>query len=163
FAFDGSLDPATSNPFNVFPGATALTFEQDPSNVAATSIVYPAIVVDVLDFAGANFTAGASQVTLQMIGGPSGGSMSGTTFASTGATIGGTTTVTSINGVATFSDIMLTVAGKYTLKVTDGSLVNATSNALTITPLLTKIPDPLNPGVLLNPQILVSSSTASTL
>jgi hypothetical protein len=71
--------------------------------------------------------------------------------------------VTTVDGIATFNDIILTVAGKYTFTVSDGALTKATSKAFTITPRLIPDPDPNHPGMLLSPKFTVANSTASTL
>jgi hypothetical protein len=71
--------------------------------------------------------------------------------------------VTTVDGIATFDDIVLTIAGKYTFTVSDGALKTATSRSFTITPRLIPDPDPDHPGMLLNPEFTVSNSTASTL
>ena len=39
-----------------------------------------------------------------------------------------------VNGVATFSNLVLNTAGTYTLKATDGALTGATSGNLTVSP-----------------------------
>ena len=51
-----------------------------------------------------------------------------------GATLGGTTTVAAVNGVATFSDLFITTPGtNFTLHASDGTDVPATSAAFSIT------------------------------
>ena len=45
---------------------------------------------------------------------------------------GSTTSVTAVNGVATFSNLVLNTAGSYTLSASDGSLTNGTSAAITV-------------------------------
>jgi len=53
----------------------------------------------------------------------------------TGATLGGTLSVTASQGVATFSGLTLTTAASgYTLQVSSGGLSGATSGAITVTP-----------------------------
>jgi RHS repeat-associated protein len=51
---------------------------------------------------------------------------------STAAGVGGMTTVAAVNGVATFSDLVFTVAGSYTLTATSPALTSATSTPFTI-------------------------------
>src|SRR5207248_1415173 len=52
-ASDASLTSATSNSFNVTPGAAAkLVFGQQPSNTAAGSAITPAVTVQVQDASG---------------------------------------------------------------------------------------------------------------
>ncbi len=50
-----------------------------------------------------------------------------------GATLNGALTVAAVNGVATFSDLSLPVAGSYTLLATDSALSPATSGPFTVT------------------------------
>ena len=53
----------------------------------------------------------------------------------TGATLGGTLSVTASHGVATFSGLTLTKAASgYTLQVSSSGLSGATSSAITVTP-----------------------------
>ena len=52
-----------------------------------------------------------------------------------GGTFGGTLTMPVVNGVATFSGLMLDLAGVgYTFQVSSGSLLAATIDPLTVTP-----------------------------
>lgn len=101
--------------------ATALAIATQPvTTVAGTAVT---LTVDAVDAAGAivtNFT-GAIAVAL--------GSNSG------GTALGGTLTATAVNGVATFSNVVLTkAASAYTLVATAGSLASATSHAFGISP-----------------------------
>ena len=254
-ASDGVLTGATTSAFSVAPAAVALGFAQAPGNVAQGSVMFPSVVVDLLDSTGALAITNTTNVTLVMINGPTGGSMNGSTSLTvaavagvatfdnltfskqgtytllaydgdlvtetsvdfvvtapaaklafvtqpqttsmagitltafsvrvtdstgktvttdnsnvtlgivgpTGATIGGTTTVTTVHGVATFNDIVLTVAGSYTFTVTDASLATAKSSSILITPELTPILDPNNNQLLSNPMLIVESATTSTL
>jgi hypothetical protein len=56
-----------------------------------------------------------------------------TLVAGDGTPVGGTTSVSAVNGVATFTNLSMTLAGSYTLSVTDGSLSPATSHSFNIT------------------------------
>ena len=49
-----------------------------------------------------------------------------------GATIGGTTSATLSNGVATFSNVVLDKAGDYVLHVTSGNLIPGDSSTITV-------------------------------
>jgi uncharacterized repeat protein (TIGR01451 family) len=49
-----------------------------------------------------------------------------------GATLGGTTTIAAVNGVATFSNLTVNAPGTYTLTASDGTLPPAQSNTFTI-------------------------------
>jgi len=101
------------------PGtASQLVFSQQPTEILAGAVITPAITVSVEDYEGNVISGDNSEVTLSI--------------ASGNGTIGGTLTVTAVNGIATFSDVTLSASGDYTLKATDGSLASATSAAITV-------------------------------
>lgn len=102
------------------PTSTQLAFVQEPSTVTAGTPITPAITVDVEDINGNLVTTDDSTVTISVASGP--GSATGTL------------TVSAVNGVATFNDVVLDTAGTYTLEATDGSLTAATSSSFTINP-----------------------------
>src|SRR5262249_54772074 len=106
----------------VKPAAPAtLTFLTEPSNVTAGQAITPAVKVELLDQFGNVATNSSAAVTMALANNP------------TGATLGGTTTVHAIKGVATFSNLTVTVAGTgYTLKATEGAL-STTSTAFNVT------------------------------
>jgi hypothetical protein len=80
------------------------------------------VVVAVVD-AGGNTVPDSNQlVTLSINSGPG------------GAVLSGHTTVRSVNGVATFTDLTLNEAGSYTLKATGGKLDPDYSNSFNVTP-----------------------------
>jgi len=118
-----AITPATSNAFNIVPGAAAtIAFTQQPVDATAGTANPGAsaagIVVSVTD-GSSNPVAGAS-VSLVVNSGP------------------GTLTVTSsqttdAGGNATFGDAVLTVAGTYTLTAADGAL-SVNSNSFAISP-----------------------------
>jgi hypothetical protein len=54
-------------------------------------------------------------------------------IASGAGTLGGTTTVASVGGVATFTDLRITGVGTFTLVFTSSGLTQATSSAITVT------------------------------
>jgi large repetitive protein len=77
--------------------ATQLMFQQSPSTAVAGSILSPALTVAVED-ANGNVVAGdTSTVSMTITSGP--------------GTLGGTTSVAAVNGIATFSDLTLSAAG----------------------------------------------------
>jgi hypothetical protein len=120
-ASDGTLTSATSSSFSIGAGAAAkLAFAQQPSNAAAGATITPAVTVAVQDTNGNTVTTDTSTVTLTLSGG---------TFA------GGSSTVTTaaVNGVATFSGLVINAAGNYTLAASDGTLTVATSASFAIT------------------------------
>ena len=89
----------------------------------------PAIIAKVEDQFGNVVIAGTSSVTMSIVSAPSGG------------TLGGTTTVKVSKGVATFSKATLSVAGDYTLALTDATLAITTPVQFvqTVTPGITTI------------------------
>jgi uncharacterized repeat protein (TIGR03803 family) len=98
--------------FELLPTRTAqITVAQQPSAIQAGVTMLQPIVVDLELTGGQVNTADNSSVTLSIVSGPS------------GATLSGTTTVQASHGVATFSNLKLTHAGTYTLAASDGSLV----------------------------------------
>ncbi|HWE02781.1 MAG TPA: Ig-like domain repeat protein [Tepidisphaeraceae bacterium] len=125
-ATDGSLTAATTASFTIMaPPPQQLAFAQQPTGGAAESTIVPAITIDIED-AGGNIVAPAdaqfSNVVLSVAGGPA------------GATLGGATTVAEQAGVATFSDISISLPGTYALTASDGSLKTAVSHSFTIAP-----------------------------
>jgi uncharacterized delta-60 repeat protein len=96
-----------------------LTFAQQPTGAVAGGTIEP-VTVDVDNVTGSTIVSDNSQVTLSIASGPA------------GATLAGTTTVTAVNGVATFTGLSINTAGTYTLTATDGSDTAATSNSFTI-------------------------------
>jgi hypothetical protein len=113
---DPGYAPFTINPTNA---AAKLAFVQQPSNATAGATISPAVTVAVEDANGNPISGDTSTVTLTLSSG---------TFAN-GST---TATANAVNGVATFSNLVINTAGSYTLAASDGSLTGATSNAFTI-------------------------------
>jgi hypothetical protein len=75
------------------------------------------VTVDVVDALGNVVTNSTATVTISQSSGPS------------GATLGGTTTQTAVNGVATFNNLTLNTAGTYTLVAKSSGLTNAISSS----------------------------------
>ena len=110
-----------------------LAFLQQPSNGLIGATISPAVQVVVEDANGNPDTSASNPITLALVGG-------------TG--LGGTLTVTPQNGVATFSDLMVSAAGTgYTLLATSPSLTSATSTSFAVSASL--------PGPVLTPARLV--------
>jgi hypothetical protein len=96
--------------------ATQLGFVQEPSAATAGKPISPAVRVAIRNDQGGTVTGAANQVTLALAANPG------------GATLGGTTTVAAVNGVATFTDLTLDKAGAgYTLVASAANLASATS------------------------------------
>lgn len=121
-ATSGTLTSATSNTFNITSGtATKLVYAQQPTTTTAGSAINPAVTVQVQDASGNVVTTDSSTVSIAI---SSGGVLSG----------GSTLSVAAVNGVATFSNLVPTKSGSYTLSATDGSLTAATSSNFTVNP-----------------------------
>jgi autotransporter-associated beta strand protein len=122
-AADGALSNATTSAFNITPGsATQVVFGVQPSNTAAGATISPAVTVKVEDSLGNVVTTDSSNVTVAIGANPGSG------------TLGGTTTVAAVGGVATLGTLSINKAGVgYTLTAADGALTNATSSAFNVT------------------------------
>ncbi len=120
---DSQLTAAISDSFTISAGpASQLAFTQGPVSGSAGVAISPAVTVAVEDQYGNTVATDSSNVTMAIASGPS------------GATLGGTLTVAAVDGIATFSDLSLALAGNFTLQATDGSLTAVTSNKFTIVP-----------------------------
>src|SRR5205823_4352562 len=92
--------PVTSTTFDITPGtATQLAFIVQPSNTVAGATISPAVQVTALDPAGNPVPGFTGSVTVALGSNPG------------GSTLGGTTTVAAVNGVATFVDLSLNKTG----------------------------------------------------
>jgi hypothetical protein len=121
------LTGATSSPFAVSAaGARKLAFAVQPASTTAGAVITPAVQVAVQDSLGNLVTSSAASVTLAI--------SSGTGTA--GARLGGTTTVSAVNGVATFPTLSVDSAGSgYSLTASAAGLSGATSAAFAVSPL----------------------------
>jgi hypothetical protein len=140
-----------------------LKFKQGPSETEAGNDIKPPIVVEIDGQNGSVDSTGGDAsdfVTLTVTGG--------------GVTLGGTTTVQAVGGLATFSDISMPAAGTYTLTASSDPMTPVTSDILTID---ASTPSELNPTlprlrvpttavgggpININASITVTNSTAST-
>src|ERR1043166_5002197 len=119
------LTSVQSSSFNVSPGAAAsLQIQtQPPSTATAGSTFSSATVVRLLDAFGNLATNDSSTV------------VTAARSAGTGtALLGGTTAVTAVNGVATFSTLRYDKAEAITITFSSGSLTSATSSTVTVSP-----------------------------
>ncbi|MGH7526126.1 MAG: Ig-like domain-containing protein, partial [Gemmatimonadales bacterium] len=107
----------------VGPGAAAgLAFTVQPTNTATGAPISPAVRVEIRDQFGNAVTDATHGVTVALGTNPAGG------------TLGGTTTVPAVSGVATFSTLTVdNVGAGYTLAATAGGLSGATSDAFNVT------------------------------
>ena len=122
-ASSGALH-ATSTPFTINPGPLAkLSFTVQPSTTSAGAVIAPAVQVTAQDNLGNTATSFTGNVTVALGANPSAGTLSGTT------------TVSAVAGVATFSTLSIDMAGiGYTLVASSGALPSATSTPFTIGP-----------------------------
>jgi len=119
----GTLAPDTTSTVQVAPGTAAkLVFVQQPSNAVAAATMAPAVTVrayDAFNNVATGFTGGIALTLLD----------------STGATLGGTTTVSAVAGVSTFSDLAVARSGSgYRLQASSSGLAADTSAAFSIAP-----------------------------
>jgi Big-like domain-containing protein/invasin-like protein/calcineurin-like phosphoesterase family protein len=102
--------------------ASALVFTGQPQSTAAGATITPAVTVEVRDQFNNKVTSPAASVTAAIGTNPSAGTLSGTS------------TVTSSNGVASFSTLSIDKAGKgYTLTASATGLTSATSSPFDVT------------------------------
>jgi hypothetical protein len=107
----------------VSPAAAAkLVFTRQPVTTIAGKAITPAVTVAIEDAFGNVVTTNTSTVKLTKNTGPAAGTLSGTLA------------VAAVKGIATFGNVILKIAGNYTLKATDGTLTAATSTGFTIKP-----------------------------
>jgi uncharacterized delta-60 repeat protein len=120
-ASDGTDVPATSSAFSITapPTIDSLAFAAEPVNTTITETL-GSVTVDIKDSTGAVVTTDTGNVTLSITGNPA------------GATLGGTTTVAAVNGVATFSNLMINTVGSYTLMATESGRTAAASTAFNV-------------------------------
>ncbi len=121
-ATSGTLSGDTSGAFSVTAGgAYQLKFSSQPTNTTAGQPISPALTVRVEDAGGNLVTAGSANITLAIGTNPGGGTLSGTT------------TVATVNGIASFNDLSIDKAGSgYTLVATSGTLGSDTSGTFDI-------------------------------
>ncbi len=98
-----------------------LVFTQQPTDTIINHTITPAVTVEIEDSNGVVVTSATNNITLAL-------TIPG------GATLNGTTTVSAVSGVATFSDLSVdTVGTSYTLDASASGLPTATSSAFNIT------------------------------
>ena len=101
--------------------ASKLVFLSTPTTATAGQALSPSVTVAVEDQFGDVVTSDSSTVTLTLNSG----------LFSTGGT---TAAAQAVNGVATFSNLIINTAGSHTLAASDGSLSGATSGTITVSP-----------------------------
>ncbi len=122
-AFSNAMGVASSNSFTITPAAASkLVFAQQPLDNTAGQPLDPAVEVDLVDTFG-NLVATDSSIALITVASAPKGA----------ASLTGAQSESAVAGVSTFSDLVLTTAGTYTLKATEGKF-SATSPKFTIFP-----------------------------
>jgi hypothetical protein len=102
--------------------ATHLVFTVQPSNTVAGAAIAPAVQVAAANAAGSTDPTFVNSITVAIGANPGGGTLSGTT------------TVSAVAGVATFSNLTISNAGAgYTLIASTPTRTPATSAAFTVT------------------------------
>jgi hypothetical protein len=120
-ASSSELTSATSSSFNISPVLTQLGFVQQPTNGYTNTNLSPAITVQLLDANGELVSQSGVSITIAIGANPS------------SATLSGTLTRTTTNGVATFSNLKINNAGTgYTLVASSSGLTAATSTTFNI-------------------------------
>lgn len=119
------LTAATSSAFDISAGPVSqFVFTSQPVTAVAGQVIAPAVAVEAQDAFGNVASGYAGNVTMFITPG-SGAS---------GATLSGTTTVTPVDGVATFVDLSVDLPGMaYTLTATDGVVTSGASAPFDIT------------------------------
>ena len=101
---------------------THMAFVQQPTDTNVNATISPAVAVELLNANGNLVTSASDSVTLSINTNPGGGNL------------GGTTLVSAVNGVATFSDLSIDAVGTgYTLDASVIGLTNVTSDPFNIT------------------------------
>jgi hypothetical protein len=118
-----NLTSATTSAITVTPlAATQLVVSTEPPSSVPASTGF-SLAVEAEDAFGNLATSFTGSVTITIGSNPG------------GATLGGTTTVTASNGLASFSGLTLDKAGSnYLLQATSSGLTSATTTAITVTP-----------------------------
>ena len=102
-------------------GTDALLFTVQPSSATAGNIITPAIQVTVFDSVGAPDSAFANPISIAIGINPVGGNLSGTL------------SVTPVNGIASFGDLVISSSGAgYTLVASASGATSASSASFTI-------------------------------
>jgi hypothetical protein len=138
------------------PGrAAALAFQVQPGNAAPGVPVAPPIQVAVVDAFGNTVSYATSVVVLALGTNPS------------SATLSGTTEVSAVNGIATFSDVRINRYGTgYTLHATSGGLTEATSHAFNVAGTIVRMvftvpPTSTRSGVPIAPAVQVTAEDSA--
>ena len=151
-----NLTGATSTPFAVVVGPAAkLAFIVEPGPATVGVALAPAVKVAVQDVAGHTVTNATHIIAM------------GISLNAGGATLTGTASVATVNGVATFSDLSIDKVGTgYTLTATSPNLSSAISTSFAVTPGparrlgFTVQPSPGVSGAVITPAVAVAVQDA---
>jgi hypothetical protein len=110
--------------------ATQLAVTRQPAGAVDGAAFTTQPLVQVRDAAGVVVAGASAAVTASIASGP--------------GTLGGTLTVTAVNGVATFTDLRITGTGAHTLRFSATGLTAATSASVSVT--VAQAPPPPPPG-----------------
>jgi len=149
FASAENLTGVTSSPFEIKTGAAArLGFTVQPADATASAPISVAVAVQ--DASGNTVTTSAMAVNISISTNP------------TNATLNGVTTVVAVNGIATFSGLIINRAGTgYVLTAAAQGFGSAASQSFNILPgpaaklAFTNQPSVVAPGVTMNPAVVV--------
>ena len=144
----GSVAPVASEPVVVLPGPpTALVIViQPPGGTTSGDVLSPGPAVQVVDAIG-----NAADPDQEIV-------ITAAIASGTGATLGGTTSATTVGGLAIFSGLILNgPAGSFTLSFSGAGLAPAVSQAITIGP-----PAPTALAIVTQPAISAESGVAFT-
>ena len=120
-ATDGSLLGAVTNTITIGLLPDHLAVSTQPQDVA-TDAVAPSVVIAVENSNKDLVTSDESVITLTIASGPA------------GASLGGTTTVNAVNGLATFNNLIFSAGGTYTLAASSASYATTTTSAFVVSP-----------------------------
>ncbi|HUO06990.1 MAG TPA: Ig-like domain repeat protein [Phycisphaerae bacterium] len=149
-AFNDAGDSTFSNTANAVTPlpATKLVITQQPSSTIAGSAFAKPIVIQLQNANGQLVTTDNSAVTIAILSGPAGG------------TITGTISVNAVNGIARFTTLTFNKTGTYALRATDAKLTAATTSSFTVSPdiasarvVITQMPTPGLAGNTLKPLV----------
>ena len=142
------LTSATSSSFTVIQNAASLSVQTQPGNSTSGTALSTQPVVRVLDNAGLVDLSFNSPVAATL------------TFVSGSGSLSGTTSVTAVAGVATFTNLTVTGSGTFTLKFTTPTpALQISSNQFTASATATTIATPTQLAITTQPS---SSATSGT-
>ena len=119
FTTNGAVPPRSSAAFSVAVGPpAALTVARQPGGAVSGSAFSVQPIVHVRDAGNSLVSTSALPVTATLVSGS--------------GTLSGTTTVTAVNGVATFADLAIAGSGTHTIQFTGAGVTSATSTGFTV-------------------------------